>query len=350
MLSSSFKMQIQFRKEFMKIISERGHKIQLYSDLSVNEGEILSKEHHFKSFSYNLFYLLTDLIKLNKIIGRDIDLIINYTIRNCLLSSILVLLKLNRCRNVFFIAGLGRSYTKNNVLSSVIIKIISYAAIKNGNQVVVMNTRDYELFLSKNLKPIRINSEGIDSEEFRYIPVKSNNQYYNLVFLGRVIPEKGIYDLLRLADHFKHNKKVRIEIYGDISETPKDFLYQIKLHKNIHLMGFTNDPQKVISDAHMVVLPSTLNEGLPRIMLECFALGRICLAYDIPGCSDAYFFTPYPKEFLASSIFDLAEKCELVLSLSQKSYIQIAEKLSNSIVIHHTVSNINAQLLNEIGI
>ena len=350
MLSSSFKMQIQFRRQFIIEILKRGHSIQLYSDIDLEHGEIKSKMHHFNSFSFNLFHLLSDLLKLRKIISRDVDFVFNYTIRNCLLSSILVIFKLNNCKNIFFVAGLGRSYEKKNFISSLIIQLISFAAGKNGNLVVVMNERDYNLFISKNIKPIKINSEGLDLTEFGFSPPKSNSDFFNIAFLGRIIPDKGIYDILKLAQHFEPNRNVKIELYGDITETPKDFLTQIKYYKNLHLMGYTNSPHKVIKEANLIILPSTLNEGLPRIMLECFALGRICVAYNIPGCSDVYLFTPYPNEFLANSLIGFIEKCEMAICLSNHTYKIIAEKLRASIVENHNVYNINTHLLDKLGI
>ncbi len=42
----------------------------------------------------------------------------------------------------------------------------------------------------------------------------------------------------------------------------------------------------VISQSHIVCLPSAYGEGVPRVLIEAAACGRPCVATDSPGCRD----------------------------------------------------------------
>ncbi len=344
MFTSSFNMQLNFRKEFMLDIINRGHDLLLFSDVDDQYGLFRSKNHKFHSFSNSFYFLTKDLFRYKQLIENDTDLIINYTVRNCLIAAILDLIGLNKKRNIYFIAGLGRSFNELSLISKLIVKIISKSAVYR-NTVVVMNNRDFIQFKKYGVSSITINSEGLDVKMFPLKPIIFNNNQFRIVFIGRVIEEKGIYDILRIADHFKCNDKVIIDIFGDTSQTSSSFLKKAEDFTNIRIHGFTSNPMLEIANSNILILPSRLNEGLPRIMLESFATGRVCIAYDIPGCRDAYGFTKYKDQFLANNISNFILICESLIDISQDEYNQIGSSLHDSVIEFHDISQINNKLL-----
>ena len=42
----------------------------------------------------------------------------------------------------------------------------------------------------------------------------------------------------------------------------------------------------VLSQSHIVCLPTAYGEGVPRVLIEAAACGRACVATDMPGCRD----------------------------------------------------------------
>ena len=347
--TSSFNMQLNFRKKLMLDIIRNGHDLRIFSDVDEQNGPISSKKHFFHSFSNNLFFLLKDLFRYKKLIENDTELIINYTVRNCLLAAILDLIGLNRKRNIYFIAGLGRAYNESSIMSRLIVKIISNSAV-NHNKLIVMNNRDLFQFKKYGVSPIKINSEGLDIKLFPFKPLIENDKYFRILFMGRVIEEKGIYDILKIADYFKNNDKVIFDIYGDTSETPRKYLDNAKNYTNIRIHGFTSDPMSEIEKSNLLILPSKLNEGLPRIMLESFAIGRICIAYNIPGCRDVYGFTKYKENFLADDIRSFILKCERLINTSQDEYNLIGSVLRDSVIEFHDITEINNKIMNDLNL
>jgi glycosyltransferase involved in cell wall biosynthesis len=51
--------------------------------------------------------------------------------------------------------------------------------------------------------------------------------------------------------------------------------------------GYRADMAEVLRQAHIVCLPSTYGEGVPKCLLEAAASGRAIVATDIPGCREA---------------------------------------------------------------
>lgn len=349
MFTSSFNMQLNFRLDFMLNLKKNGHVLQLYSDIENLNEPIFSKRHHFHSFSFNFYNLLTDVFRYKRIINNEVDLIINYTVRNCFIASILHLLGFNNKKNVYFIAGLGRSFHKSSLISRLIVMIISKAAV-DKNRLIVMNNRDYLEFSNFGVNPIFINSEGLDVKSFPLQPLVNSNELFRMVFIGRVIEEKGINDLLKLAYHFRDNTKIIIEIFGDTSQAPVDFLVESKKYPNLKIRGFTTNPMLEIANSNVLLLPSMLNEGLPRIMLEAFSIGRICVAYDIPGCRDVYGFTNFKDQYLATSFQNFVNICENLLELNIEDFNKIGLELHNSVVEYHEVTQINQYLINELNL
>jgi hypothetical protein len=198
-LTSSYDMQLNFRKEFMQRLLDLGHNLDIYSDKFVDDKIFPSKKHNLNSFSSNLFFLIIDLFKIKKLINLKHEVVFNYTVRNCLISSFLATLNLNKKKNIYFIAGLGRSFKDGSIKSQLILRIISQASKINENQLVVMNARDYRFFSLFGANPIKINSEGLNINHCKFserIKILNNFRIY---FIGRIIEEKGIFDILKLA-------------------------------------------------------------------------------------------------------------------------------------------------------
>ena len=50
--------------------------------------------------------------------------------------------------------------------------------------------------------------------------------------------------------------------------------------------GYREDMTEVLSEAHIVTLPTTYGEGIPKILIEAASCGRAIVATDVPGCRE----------------------------------------------------------------
>ena len=108
-----------------------------------------------------------------------------------------------------------------------------------------------------------------------------------ILFLGRMVPEKGIHYLIEAFNNIKTDKK--LVIAGGASDT--DTYYQelkdkSKDNKNIIFTGFVQGKEldELYSNAYIYCLPSDL-EGMPLSLLEAMSYGNCCLTSDIPECA-----------------------------------------------------------------
>ncbi len=109
-----------------------------------------------------------------------------------------------------------------------------------------------------------------------------------ILFLGRLVPEKGISYLIDAFKQIKTDK--RLVIAGGSSDT-NDFLHEMKRlagnDERIIFTGFVQGRQleELYSNAYVYVLPSDL-EGMPLSLLEAMSYGNCCVVSDIPECAE----------------------------------------------------------------
>jgi glycosyltransferase involved in cell wall biosynthesis len=116
------------------------------------------------------------------------------------------------------------------------------------------------------------------------LPTKSNTKNLNVVFLGRLVEEKGVHLLYEMDEVLKSkNIIVAWTIIGN------GYLKEI-LHKKWALktnITFSNPPTsdglfQLLKDKDILVLP-TVFEGTPVSIIECLANGIVPVVSDLPG-------------------------------------------------------------------
>ena len=132
-----------------------------------------------------------------------------------------------------------------------------------------------------------------------------------VLFLGRLVPEKGLGCLIEAWKSVKTDKK--LVIAGGSSDSD-DFVAQLKKNapKNVIFTGFVQGRplEELFSNAYMYVLPSDL-EGMPLSLLEAMSYGCACLVSDIPECTEVV--GSMAEVFCHSDVRDLADKLQGML-------------------------------------
>jgi glycosyltransferase involved in cell wall biosynthesis len=148
-------------------------------------------------------------------------------------------------------------------------------------------------------KPIHIVKEKWSLEKNSYI-----------LFVGRIVPEKGIQYLIDAYKQLNTHKK--LVIAGGTSDSD-NFYKQIKDRavddERIIFTGFVQGKtlEELYSNAFIYVLPSDL-EGMPISLLEAMSYGNCCLVSDIPECAEI--IEDKGVIFKAGDVNDLRQKLE----------------------------------------
>ena len=147
-------------------------------------------------------------------------------------------------------------------------------------------------------KPIRVlgngNIKGVDliyydrtAEVLEKAKVIVNKNVFTFVFVGRIVQDKGINELLETAMRLEfENSNFRILLVGDFEDTsdfisPKCKSYILN-SKTVTFCGFQSDVRPWLAASDALVLPS-YREGFPNVVLEAGALGIPSIVTNING-------------------------------------------------------------------
>ncbi len=126
------------------------------------------------------------------------------------------------------------------------------------------------------------------------LPAKLIKEKYGLdkdsyiLFLGRLVPEKGIQYLIKAFKQIDTDKK--LVIAGGSSDSDEFMQELTRLAADDPRILFTGFVQghmlaELYSNAYVYCLPSDL-EGMPLSLLEAMSYGNCCLASDIAECAE----------------------------------------------------------------
>ena len=133
-----------------------------------------------------------------------------------------------------------------------------------------------------------------------------------ILYLGRIVPEKGLENLIKAYKAVDTEKK--LVIAGSASDT-QEFLQQLKESaaedKRILFTGFVQGRvlEELYSNAYVYVLPSLL-EGMPLSLLEAMSYGNCCLTSDIPECTEVV--EDKAVIFERNNVRDLIQKLQML--------------------------------------
>ena len=116
---------------------------------------------------------------------------------------------------------------------------------------------------------------AINAAEFRnnasnYLLPKGQNGSLKIMYAARLIPEKGILNLVEAA--IQLNESVELYVAGD-GPLHDDLIKASKAHPNIHFLGRLNHPDlsSALLQADAFCFPTKYGEGLPTCLLEAGA-------------------------------------------------------------------------------
>ena len=263
------------------------------------------------------------------------------------------LLRLFGKRVVVTVHGLDWQREKwKSGFASKYIKFGEKMAAKFANEIIVLSKGEKEYFKETYGREVVRIPNGVDrpkSLEPKLIAEKfglSKDEY--ILFLGRLVPEKGVHHLIEAFKNTKTDKK--LVIAGGASDTD-GYANEIKeLAKDDDRIMFTGFVEgdtmaELYSNAYIYTLPSSL-EGMPLSLLEAMSYGNACLVSDIPECAEVVedngeIVHIESAEDLQKALQKLCDNPELVENFKTKSADFVCNKYHWDDVVKKTLELYN---------
>ncbi len=201
--------------------------------------------------------------------------------------------KLFKKRVIVTVHGLDWQRAKWSGMASWYIKIGEKQAVKKADEIIVLSCAVQEYFERTYGRKTVFIPNGVSKPEIRSAELITEKWGLEkdsyVLFLGRIVPEKGLRYLVEAWKGIKTDKK--LVIAGGSSDT-KEFMDELKSmsagNDSVVFTGFQQGRvlEELYSNAYIYCLPSDL-EGMPLSLLEAMSYGNCCVISDIPECTES---------------------------------------------------------------
>ena len=210
---------------------------------------------------------------------------------------------------------------------------LSLIFIKKADCIVNINTYVKQYLCKKGFDPnkIIINTPGINYSYLNNLKLSNMEQAYDGVFLSRLMPSKGIFDLIKIWKEvvvLKPNLKLAI-IGGGSNTIMKALMLQIQnqnLQNNIYILGYLNDNTSfiIVKKSKVFLFPSH-EEGFGIAIAEAMVCQTPVIAWHLPIYDEIFENNMVKVEennitTFSAIIIKLIDNIELRKNISKKAH------------------------------
>ena len=260
----------------------------------------------------------------------------------------LLIPKLLGIRVVATIHGLDWQRSKWGNFASRMLKLGEKTAAEHADEVIVLSRNMQEYFLENYGRKTHFIPNGITRPQIR--EAELIRESYGLekddyiLFLARIVPEKGLHYLIEAFYQIETDKKLVIAGGSSHSHAYVEQIQRMAAEdERIIMTNFVHGQclEELYSNAYLFVLPSDV-EGMALTLLEAMSFGDCCLVSDIKENTEvvedhAVTFQKGNVEDLKRKLSELLEEPERVEAIRRKSQEFICAKYNWDSVVAETL-------------
>ena len=196
------------------------------------------------------------------------------------------------------VTGLGYVFTAPTsharLLRGIMRVALRMAFSRTHTTIIVQNPDDEETLLQGGLvradQTRLIRGSGVDLDEFHVTDFPDGVP--TVVLASRMLWDKGVGEFVEAAKTLRaQGVAARFVLVGDTDPdnpraVPRTQLSQWHESGVVEWWGHRSDMAAVFAGSHVVCLPSTYGEGIPKVLIEAASAGRPIVATDAPGCRE----------------------------------------------------------------
>ena len=217
------------------------------------------------------------------------DIVLTYAIKPNTYAGII-------CQNqkipyIVNITGLGTAVEYKSVLQIVTLALYRLS-LRKAKMVFFQNNENLEFMKQHNTLGVNnyslIPGSGVNLDQYRIKPYPKDSKI-RLVFIARVIKEKGIDQFIAAANYFADNPDVEFHVCGKCGGEYTSLMAELNERNILIYHGVVeglDNIAKIYEMASCIVHPSYYPEGLSNVLLEASASGRPIITTDRSGCRE----------------------------------------------------------------
>lgn len=197
------------------------------------------------------------------------------------------------------VSGLGFVFVAKGVKASArrwLVGGLYRLALGHHNLKVIFQNPDDQASLARlahltDRKVAMIRGSGVDLTRYGVMPTPPGMPV--VVLAARLLADKGVLEFVQAARLLRQRGcKARFVLVGTVDTANPTSLSDAEVSAwvqdgVVEWWGHRADMPHVLAAAQVVVLPSYYGEGLPKVLIEAAACGRVVVTTDHPGCRDA---------------------------------------------------------------
>ncbi len=158
---------------------------------------------------------------------------------------------------------------------------------------------------------------------------------FHVGMIGRIAPQKGQLELLRAA---RHLPDIKFTICGAPLFSDATYADQLRAEaQGVEFLPWQQNPGEILATFDLLVVPSTIPEATPRVILEAFAAGVPVLASNSGGIPEliehnrtGFLIDSLDPAALAQQISSIADQPELRATVSANAHAAWQARLTLS--------------------
>ncbi|MBL0383806.1 glycosyltransferase family 1 protein [Staphylococcus sp. SNAZ 59] len=189
------------------------------------------------------------------------------------------------------------------------------------------------------------NINNISEKKIKDIKLKHNIKKGDIIvtFIGRLVKEKGILDLLEAYSKLE-SKNVKFIIIGSLSDSERDkdtikIIEKYKKNTDVIFTGQISNINEYLTLSDIYCLPS-YREGMPRSIIEAMAMKNAIIATKIRGSREevvenetGYLIPLKSSKYIASKIDNLVGNVEILNNFKEAGYFRALQIYNEEEVI-----------------